>query len=837
MKNLFNSSKKGQLTIFMILAIVIVISVGIIFYITQNATPEPEIGGSQGGRFSPELEDLPEEFRPIQNYVESCLFSVAEEGIRKMSNHGGYIDLLNEDYTLFEVECDPLNPTESDCVSLGFIDEDTILPYWYYLAGKNDCKDCTVSSIAPSLFFMELQLSLYVEKNIDSCINNFTELKEIGFDITNISTPIVQTRIHDEGEDFLLNYEFLAERNGVSQKITEYYIQSELPLKKLYDLAKDITDFESITNNIGSFTKNLISSQSGPSMNLLPPLFYQDDNKQKMFWLKPVVEQKMKNILLTYSQILQVKGTSNFDDSFVDKIPEEESMEKAFFVQAILPVINESEKNISDMSASLLYLGQSLYVEVWPHKGQKIMPNVYDPESPTTYMPQDISNDYKFFYDVSYPLVIELKNHDENNINNNLKFMFGLEINIRKNYLLNELLFGAGPVPWDDSLIEVSAINVDTTSLPLNIIEGGFASRNLFCDETQFLSGNMSVMTYDEYTREALKDVEVSYGCGIYEECYLGTTLLNHGTGYLSSKLPLCSNGYVLLEKTGYESKRIKISSIKDIPSNLGSVGLYPIITKNISIKLFPINYTYRLTSSDFDIPPYCFLSPYNFQIGFLMNSVSDDCYETLLPTLKISGYQISNQSRNLNSNESIMIKLTRISSGIDPKYEVIKTFNIGNLINQTLIDSGYIDEDYPFITTEPLTVDIIPGRYEIELTYFNNEGVVVPKDCDRACEDCAWYETCSVKHCKYYPSDPIELKPAPWGGLHFNSSYPVYFRPTDIYADDNYLEFYSITYPIPNDLSCLDSLDELNKKADYTLEYRTQLLPEFKTINQTISI
>lgn len=764
------NNKSGQVTVYVIIALVVLIIIGIVIYLTTRVSPSlPE---------EPQITSVPEEFKPIRTYVESCMKQIAEDGIRKIANHGGYIDPLNKDYTIIDIDYDPSNPTESELVTVGTSQDALVVPYWYYLTGENTCSNCGPSSLTPTIEFMELQLSLYIEKNIVDCLAGFSSLKETGFEIINISEPVVDTKIYDEAQDFLLTYTLQASKQGATQEISDYYTRSDLPLKRLYDLAYNVTYYEAMTNHLDLFTKYVISTQTGPSMERLPPFAYSDNDKFMMFWLTPVVEQNIKNILYSYTQVLQVMGTKNFDDSFINKIPDDLTMEKTLYFQGILPVYGHDSEINNDVSVSMNYLNHPIYVDVWPHKGSKIGPKYYtfDPSGISSFLPESHFSSYKFFYDISYPLIVEVKNYDYLNPNNELNFIFALEVNLRKNQVTNDRILGNSPLNWDTNYINVRIIDTDTTAPPTGtgIIPGDRTSKNIFCEESQKVSGNISLLLFDRNSGTALDDATVSFGCGTYAECAIGKTELKLGAGYFNNKMPLCLNGYVLIEKPGYQSKRIKLTTEKDKNINLGAIGLYPFETKNITVKKYPINYNFKLKSGK----------------------------------LKVDGVSIINSNFPLTENESAVIKLSLIGEDIDPAYEVFLT-----------LDSNETGE-----------VALVPGRYAIDITYMNNDGITIPKKCDRACEKCAWYETCSVKHCKYYPADPIEIKPAPWGGLDFNASKPVSLRARDIYNKNNTLELYSFVYPLPNEIACLDALEEMTKKTSYTMDYRSILVPRFVT-------
>ena len=762
-------NNKAQITLFVVIGIIVLFVIGLVLYLLLR-TQKQQIPDE------PILENIPTEFKPVRTYVEACIQQIAEQGIIEMASHGGYIDPQNRDYSYFDFEYDPTNPTESELISISNNADSLIIPYWYYLTGKNSCDECGPSTIMPTIEFMQAQLSLYIQDNIAECLGGFSGLVDTGFDINVLSDPIAETTIHNQGQNFLLNYELEATKEDNTQIITDYFTKSSLPLKKLYDIAYNITLYESTFNAIDSFTKYVISTQTGPSMDLLPPFFYQDDSKLKLFWNNIVIKEKIKQILFSYTQLLQVMGTRNFDDTFLDKIPDDLTMEKTLYLQGMLPLYSHNDFEMKNYSVTMNYLNQPIYVQVWPHDGIKIEPKEYptDLSDKSIFLSESNSNYYRFFYDISYPLVVEIKNHDINNKNNEMTFFFALEINIRKNKLINEYLNGNGPIIWDPNNIQIKILNTDTTEAPVDYdyIPGNKASTNLFCNPEQRISGNISGFVYNKLTGQGIGDVIVSYGCGTYEECALGLTNSLYTSGYFSSKMPLCLNGYVSFEKIGYKTERVKLSTIKDQSENIGSIGLYPLVTKNVSVKKFSLSY---------DI---------------------DDNYR------KINGVKISDTYSVLNEDETAILRMNLINDGINPKRIVFININSNN-------------------TKE---IELVPGKYSIDIIYLDSNGKVIPKECDKKCYDTDLLDVLGLTEgeCFLIPPDPIEIKPAPWGGLDFNESNPISLRPQDIYDTNKSLELYLITYPEPNDISCLNSLDELSKKTSYTLQYRSRLVPKF---------
>ena len=89
-KTNLNNSKKGQITIFIIAGVIVLLLAGIIFFIGPQLQSE-------------DISDVPLEAQPLKLFVEECLSSTAIEGIRLAGIQGGYVDIpefaLETDYS------------------------------------------------------------------------------------------------------------------------------------------------------------------------------------------------------------------------------------------------------------------------------------------------------------------------------------------------------------------------------------------------------------------------------------------------------------------------------------------------------------------------------------------------------------------------------------------------------------------------------------------------------------------------------------------------------------------------------------------------------------------
>ncbi len=124
---------KGQITIFMMMAVVVLLIFALVFI-----------------AYSRESIDLSFSESSIQQYIDGCLKQTAEDGLELLGKQGGRIQL-------------------QDYVSAPHYG----ITYWL--------KDNTLS--VPPAAEMELQLSGYVDRNIGRCIKNFEEFEHQGWTV------------------------------------------------------------------------------------------------------------------------------------------------------------------------------------------------------------------------------------------------------------------------------------------------------------------------------------------------------------------------------------------------------------------------------------------------------------------------------------------------------------------------------------------------------------------------------------------------------------------------------------------------------------------------------
>ena len=204
----FLQNRRGQVTIFIIIAILIVAAVALFFVLREKIVKE----------------EIPLNIQPIENNFLSCLEEDTLTGALVLESQGGYIELpdyeFGSEYMPFSSQLDFLgNP----------------IPYWYYISGNNIEKEQV-----PSKEFMEEQLEDFIEEKINLCVlSNYNSGYEITKGIPNASVEIKENEIKVD-----LNMDLDVGFNESRKLITNHKVIVKSNLGKLYDSAKKVYDFE-----------------------------------------------------------------------------------------------------------------------------------------------------------------------------------------------------------------------------------------------------------------------------------------------------------------------------------------------------------------------------------------------------------------------------------------------------------------------------------------------------------------------------------------------------------------------------------------------------------------
>ncbi len=531
-------NNRGQITIFIIIGIIILASVGLYLAIRSETIKE---------ELSPEIEltieEVPIEFRPVSHFIEGCIQQIAEEGLTKLGERGGFIDLVDNEIITTDV------PTLSDAVQFSPGSEYSV-PYWWHLDSPNECSgNCQFTSIPENKLFLkkrnnrvsiESQMEDYIKENLYVCIDNFRILESQGFEIEEKGDISPTVTIAANDIIFFLNYPVQAKKAGI-EDLENFFIRVPLNMNRIYQVAKDLTEMEGVHHFLERDVLNLIVGFSGVDKDRLPPMA---DTKVRIgnavTWKKTEVGKNIENMLASNIQLLQVYGTNNY---IPYSFPGNSLLESLYNRGMLVP----GSEDWSDLEVRFNYLPWwEIYFDM------NCDGDTCKPESLVSDLVALMGiQQYNFIYDLSFPVEVEIT--DPTIVTNeSYKFRFFLEANIRQNE----------PMATD-----------------FNPIEGIFEETTMLCEENKRTSGDITINAKDFVNNHAVDGVQVIYS-SLQENCMIGT--VENGT--FKGKFPVMLGGTVGFLKENYLTYSRRFDTELNKRDRI-DVNLKPILTKSFVVK------------------------------------------------------------------------------------------------------------------------------------------------------------------------------------------------------------------------------------------------------------
>lgn len=202
-------TKKGQVTIFIIIAVLLVVSVGIVFVVknySKTNVVTPPVGTENVGDF-----------------VTNCLKLTSENGLILIGRQGGYYTGSSSNIAYSGNDSEELQYF----TELGSIN----IPYYW---------DGTSSSNMPTITTIQNELSNYVKSNISQCLDDFSVFKQKGFEVQTPGTMEVSAKILDDKVVVFLDYSVTITKADFTQKKTVYSVDVPTRLKFFYENTYEI---------------------------------------------------------------------------------------------------------------------------------------------------------------------------------------------------------------------------------------------------------------------------------------------------------------------------------------------------------------------------------------------------------------------------------------------------------------------------------------------------------------------------------------------------------------------------------------------------------------------
>ncbi len=215
-KNQKPRTKKGQVTIFIILGLIIVGALVGYFAL-------------RGSLFG---ESIPENLKPVYDYYLSCLKSQTEGGLALLGEQGGRINVSS---------FDPGSAYMPFSSQLDFMGQP--VPYWMYVSGNNLLRENV-----PKKVDMERELSKYISDRVGLC--DFSDFEAQGFDV--FVSPVdngsikgnIVVKINDLDVEVSVENKISIFKGNSSVVINSHDFKVSSKLGKFYGLAMKVYNYE-----------------------------------------------------------------------------------------------------------------------------------------------------------------------------------------------------------------------------------------------------------------------------------------------------------------------------------------------------------------------------------------------------------------------------------------------------------------------------------------------------------------------------------------------------------------------------------------------------------------
>ena len=237
--------KRGQVTIFIILAVLIVGAVIGYFVLSGNIMGE----------------SVPEDLKPVYDYYISCLEDRAQEGIALLGEQGGRIDvgefLPGSAYMPFSSHLDFMGQA---------------VPYWMYVSGNNLLRENV-----PTKAGMERELSEYIAERVGLC--DFGDFEAQGFDVF-VEAGVASSKINDLNAEISVNNKITIFKGNSSGIISSHDFSVSSKIGKFYGLAMEVYDYEKNNMFLENYALDVLrmyAPMDGIEIGCAPKIFSREE--------------------------------------------------------------------------------------------------------------------------------------------------------------------------------------------------------------------------------------------------------------------------------------------------------------------------------------------------------------------------------------------------------------------------------------------------------------------------------------------------------------------------------------------------------------------------------
>lgn len=532
---------KGQITVFIIIGILIVLFVGLFIYLY-----EAEVGI--------EPIEVPADFKPIYEYTSSCLYSLGKEAVTIAGSQGGYI------YFPPKIEKNPSSYLALDPYGLAKI------PYWVYHGDDR----------IPKEEILEQEISRFIMENLNSCLQDYAPFQN-QYEISELAPLNVETEMANKDVVITMVHPMRFQGAKTIEYTDPYITVLPVQLKKVYDTGVGMMLAENDQGFLENLTLKLMVGDpkipfGGMDLDCSPKKWYLDDVKQE---ISEVIYYNLPRIRVEgtdYPPFEESMGAYSNMEDLRDEIREELSEGNSFGsidIPKDRPADSYDYFNLffhpeipnTNLKAIFLYdPSWGIDINAKPNDNGILSSNRM--KGASKFLRFICINQYHFTYDIIYPVKVMIRDDEAFNGEG---YVF--------QYAFNVLI--------DDNSPARKTFSHDLFT--------GYEMDAEFCDRLGSKFYDIRAIGDDEFGYEdELRDVNISYLC-LGKYCDLGQTYVIDNHYGIYTPLPDCDNPFIMANKEGY------IEGVKQLKSDESGVNIH--MTKLKKMKFNVLKQSYSSTT------------------------------------------------------------------------------------------------------------------------------------------------------------------------------------------------------------------------------------------------
>lgn len=499
--------KRAQVTIFIIIGVILLLSTVLVIYLASRQVARP---------FEEEI-IVPEDVKPVHEFITNCLYQTSKRGVSLMGQQGGfaYVPAIISNTFEAHLKLDPMG--------------NFVIPFWYF-----EGEDRT-----PSISFMENELQRYVYENLRDCLGGLESFQE-QYEIVEKEDFLPSVTIAEEDVIVRMKWPLQLATFNRTTMIENYIARLPVKLKKAHEVASKVMKYENEAMFFENFTIDTLS---------IDPEIPTDDLRfecKRRQWHIDDIKKRLQKVLFYNIPIIRVENTNYIPFNTKRKYYEQLDKDRERMLEELSEGAEEPtppkytpsdaieffkyriDAGISpnDLRASFDYQPEwGMRLSAVPNTGGVLKSNMG--KGNQRYLGFLCINQWHFTYDVIYPVRMTVKD-DSAFAGEGFVFQMAFPVLVNDN-IAERKYFGVRqfhPVVFDRPFCEVTGDDI------VDLRATGFTEASPVESE--------------------MDNVTMTFRC-LTEECVLGTTYADGGYYRLRTTVPqACINPIIVAEKEGY---------------------------------------------------------------------------------------------------------------------------------------------------------------------------------------------------------------------------------------------------------------------------------------------